>query len=848
MTASDANRRVRDVAEVPAKSHARKNVQHIEYAIPPDGNGPIYQWHKYWGRKPHNVVRQFIEAYAPSGGVVVDPFVGSGVTAIEALLSGRRAVVCDLNPISADIIRATVAPPRKADFENLAMRFRNAAAGKAQNLYDHICARCGKTCSLMATALAITPVTRPTEFRYRCSCTDELIREKASGHDYFASHALRLHKEAVWWPDHELAYPDGRPFQKRERYVRYRDLFTPRNLLALSYMWQAIVEGNWKTRERDLLATLFRSIVHLCSRVSGDRRVRPTAAGWTQHSFWYATFPVEINAWGAMDRKLTEYLAVIDDWHSRRPRPVRIGKTPEEVFAGDADLYVASQDCATFLRNISRSNWRADYVFTDPPYNGMIQYGELSAMWNAWRSDDEYRRYIAALAASELTENKGQSKTLQEYYQHLRAALYNLSESVTPGSYIHLTFSSPKIRYRNLTLRAARLAGLDFQKLHFQQSARVSKKAIDQPFGSVFGDFIFRFHKTKTRAKRAPRSNRDLSFSAIISERSAYILKHRSEPTHISLLVAECERELFRSGFFDDDEAIRSDAEKQIRSHDRFVVDGKGLVAFSDVREFEGTPLSMRVEKTVREMLAANRVVTYTDVWSALLREYPNSLTPDSASLSKALLTFAVPKEGGLWEARAAVTREKSSLHNRAIAAVCKAMIRHKFSVTIGKPEAGDGNLVHLSRRCSDFTRWLIGSARGSKQPLSDEAKRRTQNIDLVAWRDDQALVVPIYCFEVETSTNFIDAFERFEPVAKLPFLDSLLVLLVGERIDELRGKIARKMTFRMVPDDLKKRARIVSFTAEDLESMSWPILQKLIETAPSWYALEHSKTASKSS
>ncbi len=36
----------------------------------------LYSMHKYWGKKPHNIVRSFIERYTQSGDLVLDPFLG----------------------------------------------------------------------------------------------------------------------------------------------------------------------------------------------------------------------------------------------------------------------------------------------------------------------------------------------------------------------------------------------------------------------------------------------------------------------------------------------------------------------------------------------------------------------------------------------------------------------------------------------------------------------------------------------------------------------------------------------------------------------------------------------------
>src|ERR1039457_5817030 len=64
-----------------------------------------YGVHPYFTRRPANVVRDYVERYSEAGDVVLDPFGGTGVTAIEAFLLGRSAIQNDLNPFANFIAR-----------------------------------------------------------------------------------------------------------------------------------------------------------------------------------------------------------------------------------------------------------------------------------------------------------------------------------------------------------------------------------------------------------------------------------------------------------------------------------------------------------------------------------------------------------------------------------------------------------------------------------------------------------------------------------------------------------------------------------------------------------------------
>lgn len=45
----------------------------------------IYGMHKYWSKKPYNIVRDFILQYTEKNQVVLDPFCGSGISVIESI-------------------------------------------------------------------------------------------------------------------------------------------------------------------------------------------------------------------------------------------------------------------------------------------------------------------------------------------------------------------------------------------------------------------------------------------------------------------------------------------------------------------------------------------------------------------------------------------------------------------------------------------------------------------------------------------------------------------------------------------------------------------------------------------
>lgn len=66
---------------------------------------------------PPNLIKPMVLAGCPTGGVVLDPFVGSGTTAIVARELGRRFIGIELNPEYADMARRRVGQTTPSLFE-----------------------------------------------------------------------------------------------------------------------------------------------------------------------------------------------------------------------------------------------------------------------------------------------------------------------------------------------------------------------------------------------------------------------------------------------------------------------------------------------------------------------------------------------------------------------------------------------------------------------------------------------------------------------------------------------------------------------------------------------------------
>ena len=72
----------------------------------------LHQLAPYIGRMKTSMARELVEGHSRKGDLVVDPFCGCGVVALEAAAGGRRVRVGDWNPYAVLLTRAKLFPPQ----------------------------------------------------------------------------------------------------------------------------------------------------------------------------------------------------------------------------------------------------------------------------------------------------------------------------------------------------------------------------------------------------------------------------------------------------------------------------------------------------------------------------------------------------------------------------------------------------------------------------------------------------------------------------------------------------------------------------------------------------------------
>jgi DNA modification methylase len=95
----------------------------------------LQQLSPYVGKLKSGMVRVLIQLYSKSGDVVLDPFSGSGVVPLEAVLAGRVAWANDLSPYAYTLTRGKLETPEsEADALKQASEFADLVEAKAPEI------------------------------------------------------------------------------------------------------------------------------------------------------------------------------------------------------------------------------------------------------------------------------------------------------------------------------------------------------------------------------------------------------------------------------------------------------------------------------------------------------------------------------------------------------------------------------------------------------------------------------------------------------------------------------------------------------------------------------------------
>ena len=434
----------------------------------------VYTMHSYHqGKKPHDAIRQYIRHFSRPGELVLDPFCGSGGTALAAMLEGRTAIALDRSPAAVFIAQNYCTATDPDEVQVAAKELMAATRPELDWLYEtrcdrcggpartvHVvysesfcCRRCGQTAALAdcpqvpvgAKTMTACPdclarghieairtrgprsAAAPVLAAYRClgSCLPTQAERRhndadAKKREYFARFDLGkideiAHSEIPHWRP-TIAFPQT--FARWQTDLRpagvesIADLYTKRNLWALAALRTHAAASSCPQ------AAMF-ALTAISLAVSRMQRYSP-ASGFPNMLLvgTYYIPPVgreiEAGSWyeGKLRALVKGYAAIRREMPENAQGLIAVGDARQLDVPGDS----------------------IDYIFTDPPYADAVQYGELNFVWESWLggADDWH--------ADEIVVNRPRGKDADDWARALGAAMGECYRVLKPGRWLSLCY------------------------------------------------------------------------------------------------------------------------------------------------------------------------------------------------------------------------------------------------------------------------------------------------------------------------------------------------------------------------------------------------------------------------
>jgi DNA modification methylase len=730
----------------------------------------MYLMHRWWARKPHNVVRQYVEHYSAQGEIVLDPFCGSGVTCAEALRVGRKTIGVDIAPVASFMTRMTVLPNDFAAFQEAYTDIEKHVREKINELYQTDCPSCRSPSTVICTRYSHD---KPTTVRnFVCPRCGPKGSKKLTPKD--RKELLRIESAPIpgWYPkDVRLFYSNGKPFKEKQKSNYIHDLFTHRNLIALSLLFSAILKIE-DSSTKDLMLFAFSSTIVQCSKMMlWTETNRP---GWKQHSYWVPADNVEMNVW---DRFENRYQSIRNGIRDAEPVSVNCREGTFDEIANENKTFLVLTQSALDLKvkPAQIADESVDYVFTDPPYGGSVQYMELSTIWAAWLAGANSHRFDMKYD-DELTINKSQTKDFDFYHKMLAVAFREVYRVLRKGRWLTVTFHNTETKIYNSIIKAVVLAGFDLEKIVYQPPTKRSAKQQLQPYGSAVGDYYIRFRKPITEHALASQEEIDKTrYERIVVDAVKKVIALRGDPTPYSVIInsySEIYEELKANGYlFSAPEGIDDILKRHL---DKEFVLKSNLWWFKDpnsIAFLQRVPLSERVEKAVINVLNRKVKASFDEILQEIFLNFPNALTPDISNIHTILNEYAKKTPDKKWMLKPSVKRRESE---------------HDVMV---------GLLAELGEGLGFEAIADLPSKRVSKLPFECENPDRVMEID-VLWLDKGK---PIYEFEVENTTGITDAVVRG---TNLPNGGVRRVIVIPE---ERKSLLKRRLREQLIREMIEK-------------------------------------------
>jgi dihydroorotate dehydrogenase electron transfer subunit len=437
--------------EVAAMNGRRNKSQ----SFSPDGADPIYAMHPRGGAFSPPIVSEFIRAFSPENGVVFDPFGGSGITAIEALRLGRRAVISDPDPLASFLTKVLLTPISLPLFEWAFQDVRDHRRSAISELFTTVCPRCGKAGVVDYYHRRNAKLVR---VEYSCPCSPRRRSKKPDAADLRGETEEPDADIPFWHPTHIS------PRAKTPAGTRYpADFLRRRTVAALSILLNSI-EAIADPVVRDAMRSAFASVLADAHRTIPP--YRQAADSETGPVLW-----AEPNPWNAFADEFHRILALKKETNSVL-RNTTVGRSFADLESGRANAILLDGEAEeASIRELPEQS--VDYAFAElplvPPTGNPIP--AIQAAWLKTVIDPDRKAALDPDGDPDLEIVRGRIGDM----------LRGLRRAVKKGRYAHLVCGERGDDFFRKFLALLKACGAGADRIDFLAEGRAGRYVVRVP-------------------------------------------------------------------------------------------------------------------------------------------------------------------------------------------------------------------------------------------------------------------------------------------------------------------------------------------------------------------------------
>ena len=446
-------------------------------------------FHKYWGKKPVESIAYLIENLTEEGDVVIDPFLGSGLVAIECLSRNRKFLGIDINPFSIEHTSFLLSLPRPQDYYNALKQIEDEVAEEINSTYrvhdgrvaSHYLWEDGQIASIWIkpeggrTRLEIEPTQDDI---------DTFLRYKPYEPENFRNLTFFTNSRINVKPTMSL-----------------RDVFTGRALMNIDRIIDA-AKSFPPPLKRALLLTLTSASGQMSNMVFAiknrggkgkrtDNGTRIEVGSWVI-GYWMPKTHFEINVWNCFSNRANKLLKALPDIQTSFRFTTEF-ETNGYPLSSDAILL--NNDCRSALKNLPDES--VSLVCTDPPHSDRVPYLELSEMWNSILGhNSDFEKEIVVSNAKE------RGKTKSVYNQNMTEFFQQTIRVLKDDGYIALFFNArDEESWEYLKCIEKTSTALKFMGC-FPMAYSATSVVQDNRKGAMKSDYVLMYRKNGSRCLR----------------------------------------------------------------------------------------------------------------------------------------------------------------------------------------------------------------------------------------------------------------------------------------------------------------------------------------------------------